>query len=298
MTIERQDFISNRDDRLIGALELAQVGIPVIPLYGLRDGKCTCSKEGCNPGKHPHIKRPCDRATTEQGQIIEWWEEWPDANVGLPTGKAFCRWVLDVDIDKGGGDSLKYLEKTYTRLPVTQRTTTGNGFHYHFSYPKDISIPSNAGKLSHGLDLRGEGGLVVAPNSVHESGKTYMWEPGPRDVPLADGPDWLLELIVNLQSRSNQTSEPQIGLFEQLILEGYRNDTLWKKYACHLRDKGLSVNYVLEICLALNAFKCSPPLDESEVITLVYSAFKLAKRLSRGYYISSCFKESFAMAHV
>ena len=214
------------------------------------------------------------------------------ANVGLPTGKAFSRWVLDVDMDKGGGDSLARLERKNGKLPPTQRTITGNGYHEHFLCPGDILIPSNAGKLAPGLDLRGEGGLVVAPNSVHESGKTYRWEPGPSDLPLAVASDWLLELIVKLESDLNRSKENkcEIGFFEQLIREGLRNDTLFKRYACHLRDKGLSESYVLEICLALNAYKCSPPLEDREVMTLVHSAFTYPKRPSRRYDLSPASK--------
>jgi hypothetical protein len=213
--------------------------------------------------------------------------------VGLPTGKTFNRFVLDVDLDKGGGDSLKSFERTNGKLPLTQRTITGNGYHYHFLYPADILIPSNAGKLCAGLDLRGEGGLVVVPNSEHESGRMYRWDPGPLDLSLASASDWLLELIVKLQSESNGTKEKKslIGFFEQLILEGIRNETLFKRYACHLRDKGLSENYVLEICLALNAYKCSPPLKESEVYTLVHSAFTYPKRPSRRYDLSPASKK-------
>ncbi|MGO9570485.1 MAG: bifunctional DNA primase/polymerase [Desulfomonilaceae bacterium] len=290
-----KEFIDGEENaRLSAALELAQAGCPVIPLHGFRDGKCTCGgRKGCHPGKHPHITKPSKRATTKASQIIEWWKQWPYANVGLPTGKPFNRFVLDVDLDKGGGDSLKSFERKNGKLPLTQRTVTGNGFHYHFLYPADISIPSNAGKLCAGLDLRGEGGLVVVPNSEHESGRMYRWDPSPFDLSLVSAPDWLLDLIVNLQSAPDKVTDTkiQVGFFGQLILEGYRNETLFKRYACHLRDKGLSENYVLEICLALNAYKCSPPLKESEVVTLVHSAFAYPKRPSRRYGLSPASKK-------
>ena len=291
--MEKEFIDAEENARLRAALELAQAGCPVIPLHGFRDGKCTCGgRKNCHPGKHPHILRPSKRATTKESQIIEWWRQWPHANVGLPTGKTFNRFVLDVDLDKGGGDSLKSFERKNGKLPLTQRAITGNGCHYHFSYPADILIPNNAGKLAPGLDLRGEGGLVVAPNSLHESGRMYRWEPGPFDLPLASASDWLLELIVKIQSDANRSRDKiQIGFFEQLILEGIRNETLFKRYACHLRDKGLSVDYIVEICLALNAYKCSPPLKESEVITLVHSAFKYPKRPSRRYDLSPASKQ-------
>jgi hypothetical protein len=131
---------------LNGALELARAGCPVVPLHGFRDGKCTCGGgKGCHPGKHPRITRPSERATTDKSQIIEWWEDWPHANVGLPTGKKFNRFVLDVDLGKGGGDSIKSFERKNGKLPLTQKTITGNGNHYHFLYPEDILIPNNRG---------------------------------------------------------------------------------------------------------------------------------------------------------
>ena len=53
--------------------------------------------------------------------------------------------------------------------------TGGGGEHYYYRAPKGAAIRNNVGKLGEGLDLRGVGGYVIAPPSLHISGHPYVW---------------------------------------------------------------------------------------------------------------------------
>ncbi len=124
-------------------------------------------------------------------QIQRWWRRWPDANVGIVTGAVSGLVVLDVDPRKGGGDLLAALEDVYGALPRTVESLTGGGGqHFYFRHP-GASVPSRS--IAPGLDIKGDGGLVVSPPSGHVSGRVYAWESGcaPSDVSLADLPGWL-----------------------------------------------------------------------------------------------------------
>jgi hypothetical protein len=124
-------------------------------------------------------------------QIQRWWRRWPDANVGIVTGAVSGLVVLDVDPRKGGGDLLAALEDVHGALPRTVESLTGGGGqHFYFRHP-GASVPSRS--IASGLDIKGDGGLVVSPPSGHVSGRVYVWESGcaPSDVPLADLPGWL-----------------------------------------------------------------------------------------------------------
>ncbi len=101
--------------------------------------------------------------------------------------------VLDVDPKNGGDESLAALVAQHGPLPATVEASTGGGGR-HFLFRPDARVRCSAGRLGHGLDVRGRGGYVVAPPSVHPSGCRYRWVV--RDVPLAPWPPWLLARIV------------------------------------------------------------------------------------------------------
>lgn len=105
-------------------------------------------------------------ATTDPTMIREWWRRWPRANIGIRTGAVSGIIVLDIDARHGGFDTLACLEILHDRLPVTLtvRTPSG-GEHRYFAHPGDV-LPNSAGKLGPGLDVRGDGGYVVAPPSI------------------------------------------------------------------------------------------------------------------------------------
>jgi len=111
-------------------------------------------------------------ATTNPATIRRWWRADPTYNIGIRTGIASGVWILDVD-GALGAIALAVLEARHGRLPSTLTSVTGGGCHLWFSTNRPI--PSSAGRIATGLDVRGEGGYVLAPPSVHPDGPVYTW---------------------------------------------------------------------------------------------------------------------------
>jgi len=147
-----------------------------------------------NAKKFPEgIARWQDKATTDHDTITAWWgTTHPGHGIGIATGPGSGIFVLDVD----DYDSYRDLEKAHEPLPDTLTVITGSGgYHFYFRYPDGHNIRNNAStRLGPGLDIRGDGGFVVAPPSVHPNGNTYSWDAGQPDH-VTDAPNWLLELI-------------------------------------------------------------------------------------------------------
>lgn len=124
--------------------------------------------------------------------LRDWFRRSPDYNVAIVTGELSGLVVMDVDPRHGGEESLRELEREHGALPETLESITGGGGrHLYFAHPGG-TVPNRTG-IRPGIDLRGDGGCVVAPPSLHPSGKHYRWKKGhgPGDVTPADLPDWL-----------------------------------------------------------------------------------------------------------
>jgi hypothetical protein len=143
-------------------------------------------------GKRPALTRWTEQATTHQPTIEEWWDGHAEYNVGLATGPESGFWVLDVD----DIDALHDLEERHGKLPDTRTSITGSGgYHLLYRWPIGLDIRNDAGRrLGHGLDVRGSGGQIVVPPSIHPNGTEYAWDLGqPREA--VDAPDWLIDLV-------------------------------------------------------------------------------------------------------
>lgn len=150
-------------------------GLIPIPLHGLVSGACTCSAgDQCSSaGKHPHIKRQVATVATEQ-DWSRWLKSWPNMNIGILTGSDTGIWVLDIDPRHGGDESLAALIAEHSSLPVTLSAKTGGGgTHYLFQIPAGQIIHNSAGDIAPGIDLRGEGGLIVVEPSTTQG--AYQW---------------------------------------------------------------------------------------------------------------------------
>jgi len=184
------------------ALWYAEHNWPVLPLYSVRDGACTCGNPRCScPGKHPRTKSGLKDATTDTSLVAQWWRKWPDANVGIATGAAAGIVALDVDADKGGPETLDRLVRQHGAIPDTvEAMTGGGGRHLIFCHPGRV-VRNRSGKLGQirtpGLDIRGDGGYIVVAPSQHTSGRRYEWRDGhgPQQIKPAPLPQWLLDLI-------------------------------------------------------------------------------------------------------
>ena len=176
---------------------------PVFPVHGIQQGHCTCGKPECaRSGKHPIgrlVPRGLLDASLDPEQVTAWWREAPYANIGVPTGVGSGLAVLDVDVIKGGDESLYELQQRFEPLPPTvQALTGGGGMHYLFAHPGvGVKIRNSVDSLGIGLDVRGDGGYIIVAPSSHASGRRYEWELSchPKDTPLAPLPGWLLERI-------------------------------------------------------------------------------------------------------
>lgn len=178
--------------RLEAALAYAARGWPVFPLHWPVSDGCSCEKSCDSKGKHPRTAHGLKDATVDVAAVEAWWRRWPLANVGVATG-VISGFVV-IDVDAGGDATLTDLEAEHGLLPATLEALTGNGRHILFARPDEVEIRNDAKRrLGPGLDVRGDGGYIVAPPSAHASGRSYRWiEDG---VPIAAMPPWLLERV-------------------------------------------------------------------------------------------------------
>lgn len=265
------------DDLLTAALDYAHKGFRIFPLHSVDDqGRCSCGKQDCgSPGKHPRNWNGLKGATTDESKIRTWWKKFPDSNIGIRTGKGLL--VLDVDEDEGE-DSLRELEEKHGTLPDTWECLTGRGRHIYLLLPTDKYIKSSRSLIGNKLDIRCEGGYVLAPPSRHYFGNRYQWECTchPEDILMAEAPESLIRLACTRKKSKGRWG----STFKPVLHIGERNETLFKE-ACHLRDLGLVREKVEHYIRLRNRSDCQPPLEDIEVETLLRSAYSYSKRPCR-----------------
>jgi putative DNA primase/helicase len=191
------------------ALKYQNLGFRVIPVNWIEDdGTCHCGRraECPSPGKHPVDNGWQKAGGSDSGADARWWRtlepeemlpgDWrPEANIGILTGEVSGIFVLDVDPDNGGEETLAQLEKEHGELPLTRIHATGSGgVHYLYRHP-GFRIGNSASKVvGKGLDIRGDGGQVVAPPSISLKGSYECSNPA-HDIEPADAPQWLLDRL-------------------------------------------------------------------------------------------------------
>lgn len=159
-----------------------------LPLYGSTPSGCACGKASClSPAKHPWTANGLKNASLDPDVLDTLFRHKANANIGIATGPISNIFVVDID-GALGESSLQ----NFPALPATLTSTTGRGRHLFFHYPQR-KVYTRAGKFAPGLDIRGEGGYVVAPPSIHHTGIPYEWMDD--TAPIADAPDWLLDII-------------------------------------------------------------------------------------------------------
>ena len=220
----------------------------------------------CRPKDKTPLVKWADVATTEDNMLVGWWDNFPDANIGIACGKRSGIVVLDIDAGHGGYDSLTALLDKYGPLPQTPVSKTGSGGEHIFFKHPGIEIRNSASKLGKGLDIRGDGGYVVAPPSLHPNGNTYEWVVRPSQVELSDMPEWMIELLKETRPEAKETG----GTAQQEVIEGGRNDYL-TKMAGAMRRKSFSEDAIFAALQIHNREKCSPPLSDGEVYQIAHS---------------------------
>lgn len=114
--------------------------------------------------KEPLTPHGFKDATNCPEKIRAWWTQCPNANIGIATGKMSGLWVVDVDGD---------YPAEFPQLPKTTTVKTSKGRHYYFRYLEGMSIGCRTKIGEHHVDIRGDGGYIVAPPSVHPDGGCY-----------------------------------------------------------------------------------------------------------------------------
>lgn len=227
----------------------------------------------------PRDKRPLirwerlQRESATAAEVAGWFRRWPDANIGVVTGEVSGLMVLDVDPKHGGDASLARLERRFgaTRLTI-EAITGGGGRHYYFGHPGGPA--RNRVGLAQGIDLRGDGGYVVAPPSIHPGGRAYAWAEGraPTEITLASPPPWLQRAVQG--PRAGRRIAEWRTLVRGGVAEGQRNATI-ASLSGHLLWHGVDPQVVLELLLAWNRVRCRPPLADAEVAAVVSSIARL-----------------------
>ena len=257
------------------ALYYGGLGLAVLPL------KSPGMPRQKNPGKEPLTAHGVLDATTDRKTISEWWDRYPDANIGIATGsRSGGLVVIDLDIDEArdlnGYEVLKEWQQEHGKLPETWQSITGRG-GYHIFY-KDAARNSNKAGLYEGVDIRGENGYVVAPPSVHENGRRYEWEQGPGDLEIAQVNGRVAEFMLGpLPERKAQGfQEPE------MIPVGERVSTLIRLIGSQ-RAKGLSTEAIRAAVQAENEARCIPPLTDQELEKEVFPALKRDWKTEKHY---------------
>jgi hypothetical protein len=178
--------------------------------YAARGWRCIPIKAG---EKRPTFNDWVNVATVDPDRIANWWGHGDRYGVGIVTGAESGIWVLDVDIadGKAGMATLTALQDERGSLPATVTAITGSGGrHYFLRWDPDHPVGTNGGRLGPGLDVRGEGGQVVAAPTIHPNGTPYRWCTGlsPDDLDVADAPPWLLELLRPVEAPTIPTLAP------------------------------------------------------------------------------------------
>jgi Bifunctional DNA primase/polymerase, N-terminal/Family of unknown function (DUF5906) len=174
-------------------------------------------------------------ATISKTIICRYWEKYPKANVGIACGESHI-FVVETDTPQGhdvdGEASLRELEAKHGALPETRTAVSPSGSkHFYFKAPKGRKVWNSESEIGRGIDVRGEGGMVLAPPSVKPGVGTYRWL---NDMDPADAPEWLLALVTK---PAKESRPKRVRADEELndacaemaaTAEGGRNATLNK----------------------------------------------------------------------
>lgn len=167
--------IESTPSMLLSALWYARQGIAVFPLWWPSDGRCACPKgDRCpSPAKHPMTPQGFHDASADEEQVKAWWAKWPTANIGVPTGEEFD--VVDIDGAAQAWTEFTAIHKVPEHYGVAMSGRAAGGFHYYCRPGGKKTVPSGKNGLPKGVEIKGVGGYVVAPPSLHVSGATYRW---------------------------------------------------------------------------------------------------------------------------
>lgn len=253
-------------------------GLSVIPVHSVKDGKCSCGAPKCSaPGKHPRLKWKAQTKTPlTDAELRDWWERYPDSNVGIVTGAISGIAVIDIDGEEGI-EALRDAGLPVDELPLSPTVRTGSGgLHIYLRYPEIGEVRTGAGILPK-VDIRGDGGFVVAPPSVHHSGGSYTWLKG-RSIEDVDPADFDFGQLVSTADTNSSEESVKIAAstkwFEKHLMgvkEGGRNEAA-ARLAGRYYGMGLTLKEV-QVLLHLWNLNNEPPINEEELKRTIRSIY-------------------------
>jgi len=260
---------------------MAAQGIAVFPVYGCTDGTCHCPEgsECRSAGKHPIpalTPRGVKNATTDPKQIRRWFAKEPHANLAWAMGGPLRLIGVDVDPRSEGDASLCDLVEAHGDAWLETFTVRTGSLGNHFVFRLPEGVEPHRAKLAPGIDLKADGGYLVAPPSVHASGRRYEVE---KNVYIAEAPDWLVEELVRSEGEPAKVPVDFQAYRDRkssgggpVIVEGERNERLFR-VGCALWGKGEvgSRAELLQRLMETNVERVSPPLAPDEVYKIVDS---------------------------
>jgi P4 family phage/plasmid primase-like protien len=246
------------------ALRYVASGWPVFPLRG----------------KKPLVEHGLSEASLNEAQVRAWWAKWPTANIGVVMGGD--KFAVDIDPKHDGYETWESLRLRYggTMPDTLEQETGGGGRHIIYAMPEGYTVRNSVGDqgagIGQGIDIRGEGGYLVAAPSIHpETRRAYEWDlREPWNWKPAAAPAWLLKLIQEA-GRRPATTESRLP---EKIAKGARNDKLFRVGAS-LRARGFAQEEIFASLQVSNKLRCEPPLDDAELHQIAES---IAKRYAAG----------------
>lgn len=220
--------------------------------------------------KEPLTKHGFQDAALDEEIIRGWWKKWPEANIGIPTGVAF--WALDVDPRHGGDESLAELVHKHGPLSDTIRQTTGGGGQQYLYLMPDQQIIGCYTGVWPGIDVRGVGGYIVVPPSIHPSGNPYIWDTAKRSIlneSLELARSWL---ISGITASSHQSNGQPFHLPEK-IRKGVQHKTLFRMGSA-MRAVGCDYDEIFRAMWDLNQNRCEEPGPRLNIEKLAQSICK------------------------
>ena len=173
---------------------MEDVGVRVLALYGIGEHGCLCGQLGCSSaGKHP-LAATCASgvygASDDPDVVRDWIETYPACNVGIACGREVI--VVDLDGDEAVATFKRWCDE-FGSVGDAPLVKTGRGYHCFFA--DDSAEPFASRSFPElKIDVKCEGGYVVAPPSMHINGSQYEWL-RPLTADVASPPGWLASMI-------------------------------------------------------------------------------------------------------
>ncbi len=218
--------------------------------------------------KVPLVDEWTRNASAKPTVIKKWVKLYPECNWGIATGFESKVFVVDIDPKNGGTDTWAQLIEANSPPPKTLEVVTGTGgTHLYFEYPTKMAVSNSA--IGKGVDIRGEGGNIVIPPSIHPNGREYMWAKNraPDKIKVAVAPTWLLKKIKEVAVIDFPS---MIGT---KIEKGERNNTIFHQ-SLLLARQGAMFNFVISAMKAWVKETKEFDMKEREIEDTVESAFK------------------------